>query len=185
MAKNAPSRSVAFIPASEVAVLRDLRAGRDLPALRRRILALRKSGWTLAGIGAPFEVPYSTVRAWENAANPKDPIPFLDSHPVPAPGRPPRRPGHVIRIRKVRPDVPVDERPVLNRLAQEARVLRRSTSAKHPAWKAQTELESMLALYMLRGVPVANLARYCGVSNRAIAARMERAAAKMDKESAA
>jgi hypothetical protein len=169
----APARSVAFIPDDEVERLQALRNNRDLPGLRSRILALRNAGWTLAGIGAPFQVPYSTVRAWERAATPDThPIPHDD---VPTPGRPPRRPGHVIRVRKMRPDVPPSERQRLSQLAEEARILRRTTSPTHPAWHSQRILEDLLTTYIERGVPIANLARYCNVSNRAIAARMERA----------
>jgi hypothetical protein len=171
-----PTRGVAFIPEDEVARLRALRENRDLPALRSRILALRNAGWTLAGIGAPFGVPYSTVRAWERAATPAThPVPHDD---VPTPARPPRQPGHVIRIRKVRPDVPIAERDRLRELSENARILRRTTSPNHPAWADQRVLEDLLSTYIERGVQTASLARYCGVSNRAIAARMERAAVR-------
>lgn len=175
---TAPSRSVAFIPPDEVARLHELRTQRDLPGLRARILALRDAGWTLSGIGSPLEVPYSTVRAWQNAAKADPTTPAIPHDDVPTPGRPPRRAGHVIRIRKVRPDVPRTERAELLSLAKAARVLRRTTPPSHPAWASQVELERRLDLYMRRGVPNANLARYCDVSDRAIAARMERAAGR-------
>lgn len=171
---------VAMIPKSEVELLTRLRESRDLPALRRRIAYNRRAGWTLSGIGIPLGVPFSTVRAWQTAAEADDPT-LTDPNltlpaDVPTPVRPPRQKGHTIRVKKIRPDVPPGERERLYQLSQDARVLRRSTRPTHPAWESQRELEKMLRTYVERNVPIAALARHCRVTNRAISARLERAA---------
>lgn len=171
--------TIAYIPPTEVTLLTELRLARDLPALRARVAALRAAGYTLAGIGEPFGAPLSTIRAWETAHRASESSPVsLDGPSVPTPNRPPRRAGGAVRIRTMRTDVPVHDRDRLRRLAGAARVVRRRTAADHPGRTAQRELEVALRVYLDRHVPCASLARYCGVTNRAVRARLERAAAR-------
>ena len=149
--------AVTSIPQTEVEHLTELHTNRDLPAVRRRVALLRAAGWTLSGIGTPMKVPFSTVRAWQMAAYEADSslrdFTLADlPEDVPVPTRPPRRRGHTIRVRKMRPDVPAAERDDLLRLSSEARILRRSTPRSHPAWASQTELEIRLNRYRRRGV---------------------------------
>lgn len=175
--------TVAHIPPSEVELLQELHQARDLPALRARIAALRTAGFTLAGIGVPFRRPLSTIRAWETAhhrAGVPDVAPT--GVPVPTPDRPPRAEGRAFRLGRLRPDVPQDDRDRLRRLAAAARTVRRFTAANGSARAAQAELDAALTTYVDRNVAVASLARYCGVTHRAVHARLERAAARRPSE---
>lgn len=167
---STPTRLRVELPAHEAEALRECRG--DLSALRQRVYALRKAKWPLRAIGEPLDdTARSTVRMWELAADPNGPLP--DVSPCPR--------GDSVggeRVVRLRFDVPVTEREELKRLALSARTVRGWTPKDAPTRKDADKLDRLLIKYTKRGVPVKRLATHMGVTYRAVAARLERYAAK-------
>lgn len=160
------------LPPAEVDKLTSLR-GADTKAFRARVRDLRKAGWTLASIADPFGSPRSTARAWELGAPSLDEVPAASVPTAPRVTR-----ASAPKTRRLRPDVPADELKELQHLAESARTVRGWTPKSSPARKDAEELERRLEIYVSRGVPVKRLARHMGVTYRAVAARLERRAAR-------
>jgi len=85
-----------------------------------------------------------------------------------------------VHPKRLRVDVPVDKRADLIELSQSARRVRGWTPADSPDRLAARRFERELQMYVSRGVPVARLARVCGLTTRAIAARLERVAERQE-----
>lgn len=161
------SRSVAVLPIEEQNKLRAVRESDDLPALRQRVLALRNAKWPLRAIGDPIDAPRSTVRMWEQGADPNGELPIVPECP-----RAQRERGERV-VRKTL-DVPPEERKRLRDLATKARQVRGRTPKDAPARIAADELDALIARYIQREIPVKRVAGHMGVTPRAVAARYER-----------
>lgn len=169
------SRNVIALPDEEQDKLRQIRESGDLPALRQYVLALRQAKWPLRAIGDPLNAPRSTVRMWEKAANPNAELPV-----VPECERAQRDRGE--RVARLRMDVPPDDRPRLKKLAEEAQTVRARTPDGSPARVAAAELDTMIAAYISRNVPIKRIADHMGVTPRAVTARYERYRARKENE---
>jgi hypothetical protein len=157
--------SLVQLPEDEGALLRSLRET-DRRLFLIRVRALIDAGWPLRAVGEPFNTGRSTVRAWKLAATEatnKD----LEALPsVPTRSR--------LKVVRLRPDVPEEERDHLVELAQQARSVNRWTPPTAPERRASQELNELLQLYVNRGVPIRTLADRLGVTYRAVVARLER-----------
>ena len=160
-------RQVAVLPDEEQKKLQEVRASNDLVALRQRVYALRQARWPLRAIGDPLGAPRSTVRMWEQNADPRGDVPEVPECP-----RAERDRGE--RTVRLRMDVPPADRDKLKKLAVEARQVRGRTPKDAPARRAADELDRMIESYIKRDVPVKRIATCMGVTPRAVAARYER-----------
>jgi hypothetical protein len=158
------------LPAKEVETLERLRAT-DESAFRARVRDLRDVGWTLSAIAEPFNKARSSARAWAMSADEK--TPRAKDVPTPTRSDPSFAPT---RVRKLRPDIPAEERDEFKRLAESARKIRGWTPQGSKERQDAEKFEQLLESYVERGVPVKRLARHAGVTYRAIAARLERRA---------
>lgn len=163
------TRNLPALPQEEVRRLQELRESGSLPALRARVAVLREAGWSLAAVGAPLGANRSTTRMWQLGAVAEDVETSRQANP--APRLPRRAPAPVARLF---PDVPLDERDELIRLAESARQVRGWTPQDAKTRTDKAEFERRLREYVSRGVPLKRLADHIGVTHRAIAARLER-----------
>lgn len=159
--------TVVSLPEDEGALLRRLRET-DRRRFLLRVRALVDAGWPLRAVGEPLNTGRSTVRAWKVAAdavNGRDDD-FSDLAPLPVRSR--------LKVIRLRPDVPEEERDHLIELARQARSVNRWTPADAAERQASQELNELLHRYVERGVPVRTLANRLGVTYRAVVARLER-----------
>lgn len=159
--------TVVSLPEDEGALLRRLRET-DRRRFLLRVRALVDAGWPLRAVGEPLGTGRSTVRAWKVAA---DAVQSLDDDfsglsPLPVRSR--------LKVVRLRPDVPEEERSHLVDLAAAARSVNRWTAPDAPERQASRELNELLHRYVERGVPVRTLANRLGVTYRAVVARLER-----------
>lgn len=169
------TRNRVELPKAEADALVAVRESGDLQTLRQRVYALRKAGWPLRAIGDALSgTARSTVRMWELAADPSGELPSVASCPRGATEN-----GE--RVVRLRPDVPIEEREELKRLAESARTVRGWTPKDAQARKDADALDELLVKYTKRNVPVKRLATHMGVTFRAVAARLERHEAKQHK----
>lgn len=168
------SRPTQQLPEGEAAKLVKLReAGPNaLPKLRARVAALRDAGWSLAAVGAPLNANRSTTRMWQTSAKPEDVAKIVKELGECASA--PVRRGN-LKVVRLFPDVPEEERDELVELATLARLVRGHTPEDSPARIAAQKFEAKLRFYKTRGVPVKRLAEIVGITHRAIAARINRA----------
>ncbi len=166
------TRKQEVLPPSEVAVLTQLQS-ESLPLFRARVRLLREAGWTLAQVGEPFGKNRSTVRLWQNGALDEHLDSVLERGEIPAITAK-KEPG--TREIHLYPDVPPLLRKELHDLAAKARTVRGWMTDADEARVAAHKLEQLLAEYRAVGVPYKRLAEYMGVTHRAVAARLERAA---------
>jgi hypothetical protein len=157
--------TVVTLPAEEGALLRQLRET-DRRRFLIRVRALVDSGWPLRAVGEPLDAGRSTVRSWKMSAGEADARDLEELPPVPARSR--------LKVIRLRPDVPEEERAELIELAQQARSVNRWTPQDAPERAASQELNRRLQMYVNRGVPVRTLANRLGVTYRAVVARLER-----------
>lgn len=157
--------SVVHLPDSEAALLQSLRAT-DRRRFLIRVRALIHAGWPLRAVGEPFSTGRSTVRAWKLAAGEATNQDLEALPPVPTRSR--------LKVVRLRPDVPQEEREHLLELAQQARSVNRWTPPTAPERRASQELNELLQLYVSRGVSIRTLADHLGVTYRAVVARLER-----------
>lgn len=157
--------TVVTLPEDEGALLQRLRET-DRRRFLIRVRALVDSGWPLRAVGEPLEAGRSTVRSWKMSAVEPDASDLADLPPVPPRSR--------LRVVRLRPDVPEEDREHLIELAQQARSVNRWTPQDAPERKASQELNELLQKYARRGVPVRTLANRLGVTYRAVVARLER-----------
>lgn len=157
--------SVVHLPDDEAALLRSLRAT-DRRRFLIRVRTLVSAGWPLRAVGETFETGRSTVRAWKLAAGEATQEDLETMPPIPMRSR--------LKVVRLRPTVPEEERERLVELAQQARSVNRWTPSTAPERRASQELNELLQLYVSRGVPVRTLADLLGVTYRAVVARLER-----------
>lgn len=157
--------TVVTLPEDEGALLRRLRET-DRRRFLIRVRALVDSGWPLRAVGEPLEAGRSTVRSWKMSAAEAHAADLDELPPVPARSR--------LRVVRLRPDVPEEDREHLIELAQKARSVNRWTPADAEERRASQELNELLQMYVQRGVPVRTLANRLGVTYRAVVARLER-----------
>ncbi len=157
--------AVVKLPPEEGALLRRLReTNRHLFLIRVRTLV--DTGWPLRAVGEPLGTGRSTVRAWKVAAGEATNKDLEDLPDIPTRSK--------LKVIRLRPDVPEEERPYLIELAQQARSVNRWTPQDAPERRASQELNELLRKYADRGVPVRTLADRLGVTYRAVVARLER-----------
>lgn len=171
------SRPTQQLPEGEAAKLTKLReAGPNaLPKLRARVAALRDAGWSLAAVGAPLNANRSTTRMWQLSAKPEDVTAIVKELGVCTPA--PVKRGSV-KVVRLFPDVPEDEREELCVLAEQARMVRGHTPENAPARIAARKFEKKLREYKKRGVPVKRMAEIIGITHHAVSARIDRAEAR-------
>jgi hypothetical protein len=157
--------AVVSLPPEEGELLRQLR-DTDRPHFLVRVRALVDAGWPLRAVGEPFGAGRSTVRSWKMSASDSARVDMADLPPVPARTK--------LKVVRMRPDVPEEERAHLVELSQAARNVNRWTPQDAPERKASQELNELLQRYVDRGVPVRTLANRLGVTYRAVVARLER-----------
>jgi hypothetical protein len=167
------SRPTQELPEREAQALKKLReAGPSaLPQLRAYVALLRDAGWPLSAVGKPLGANRSTTRMWQVAALPIDMELARTKYGAPS-AAPPRR--STVKVVRMYPDVPQEEREELKALAAQARLVRGHTAADAPTRQAADEFERRLREYHKRGVPLKRIAEYIGVTHRAVAARLER-----------
>lgn len=158
--------TVVTLPEDEGALLRRLRET-DRRRFLIRVRALVDAGWPLRAVGEPLDAGRSTVRSWKmSAVDPETDLDLSELPPVPTRSR--------LKVVRLRPDVPEEDRDHLVDLAQKARSVNRWTPADAEERKASQELNELLQMYVHRGVPVRTLANRLGVTYRAVVARIER-----------
>lgn len=139
--------------------------GTDIEAFYGLVSALRANKWPLRAIATPLGVSRSIVSIWESKADPEN---FPEAEELP-PAMP----------RKVKPvytgySISDEEQQSLYDLARTASLVRRFTGENAPSRQAARELETKLHYHKEQGASLAQLARACGVSRRAIAQRLEK-----------
>lgn len=159
--------TVVSLPEEEGAILKRLRET-DRRRFLLRVQALVDAGWPLRAVGEPLGTGRSTVRAWKVAAEGLDEHDedFAGCSQIPARTR--------LKVARLRPDVPEEERDQLAELALSARQVNRWTAQDAPERRASQELNEKLYMYVQRGVPVRTLANRLNVTYRAVVARLER-----------
>lgn len=157
--------AVVQLPDDEGTLLRHLRAT-DRRRFLIRVRALVDAGWPLRAVGEPFGTGRSTVRAWKVAAGEATNQDLEALPPVPTRSR--------LKVIRLRPDVPEEEREHLLELSRLARSVNRWTPPNAPEREASRQLNELLRQYVERGVPIKTLADRLQVTYRAVAARLER-----------
>lgn len=160
------TKELATLPEEVVTQLKDLREAQDYTALHDFTATLRKQGWPLRAIATPLGVSRSAVRNWEVAGTAEQ------KTDVPSP--PKTVHGSKTRKVKIPRDVPQSDRDRLRSLAETARSRTRWSNANSPEYRASEELDSLVAKYAARKVPLATIARHMGVTRRAVAQRLEK-----------
>lgn len=159
--------TVVSLPEEEGALLKRLRET-DRRRFLLRVLALVNAGWPLRAVGEPLGTGRSTVRAWKVAA---EGLTEAEGDFAGFPELPTRT---RLKVARLRPDVPEEERDRLIELALSARQVNRWTPQNAPERQASQELNEKLHMYVQRGVPVRTLANRLNVTYRAVVARLER-----------
>lgn len=169
----------ADLPEETAEQLRRLRE-QDPADFHAFLLALREKRWPYRAIGDVFGVTRAAVRAWYVQAA-ADPFNFARAEVMVdhAPDLPASTRGAGVRPKRLVPDVPESERDRIRELTEQASVVKRWTPETSPARDAARELEGLLYKYAIEGgVPVVRLAKYAGVTRRAVAQRIEKEAAR-------
>lgn len=165
----------AELPESEKIRLLALRENPDQRGLHERVVALRSDNWPLRAIGDAIGVSRMSVHVWERSVrdNPdamKRVAKITDTPPLPLTAR-----GSGVAVRKMKMDVPEHDRERLRQLQTQAKTVRRWSPENSDERIASTELDALVLKYVQkRGVPPMTVARYAGVTRRAIMARIER-----------
>lgn len=133
------------------------------------VASLRTRKWPLRAIADGLGVSRSIVSIWEKKGL-EYPDPKVE---VLAENMPDELP------QKVRPvyssyTLSDEDKETLAKLTKEASTVRRFTDRNAPARKAAAELEDLLHKHRNSGASLADLARACGVSRRAVAQRLEK-----------
>lgn len=133
------------------------------------VASLRSRRWPLRAISDGLGVSRSIVSIWEkkglDSPDPKVEV-LAEDMPAELP-------------QKIRPvyssyTLSEDDKKELFDLAREASTVRRFTDPNAPSRKAASELEGKLHAHRESGASLADLARACGVSRRAVAQRLEK-----------
>jgi hypothetical protein len=172
-------KKTAVLPEETADLLREFRST-DPAEFHAFLLALRERKWPYRAIGDVFGVTRAAVRSWCVQAA-EDPFNFsraevmMDHVPsLPATSR-----GSAAKTKRLVADVPVADQEKIADLTAQARVVKRWTPPNSPARAAALELEELLHFYASkRRVPISRLAKYAGVTRRAVAPRIEKQAAR-------
>lgn len=173
----------ADLPEDAANLLRELRA-EDRNEFHAFLLALREKRWPYRAIGDVFGVTRAAVKSWCVQAA-KDPFNYTRAEVMlqHVPALPPTTRGSLAKPRRLVADVPSDDQQRIFDLTAQARVVKRWTPENSPARDAARELEKLLHFYAKeRKVPIARLARYAGVTRRAVAQRIEKQSARMAEQ---
>jgi predicted DNA-binding protein YlxM (UPF0122 family) len=163
----------AELPAYASTYLEDLRNS-ETKYFLAYVLALRERGWPLRAIGDPFNVTRAAVQNWVQRANENEEIVAL-SNEYDAPEIPLDMRGSRLKVVRLVPDVPVEDRDRIRQLTVEASVVKRWTPENSSARAAALELEELLYYYSIKqNVSVTKLAKYAGVTRRAVQQRIEK-----------
>ena len=169
----------AVLPEETAALLREFR-DTDRSEFNALLLALKEKNWPYRAIGDVFEVTRAAVLSWYVQAA-EDPFNFARAEVMVkhVPDLPATTRGSKSRIKRLVPDVPAEDQAKIRDLTEQAKVVKRWTPENSPARAAALELEGMLYFYSSeRHVPVVRLAKYAGVTRRAVAQRIEKQAAR-------
>jgi hypothetical protein len=170
----------ADLPQDTADLLKKLREN-DIPEFHAFLLALREKRWPYRAVGDVFGVTRAAVRAWYVQAA-SDPFNFARAEVLVehAPDLPAATRGSGVRPKRLIPDVPPEDQERIRELTAQARVVKRWTPEDSPARAAAFELERLLHFYASeRRVPVVRLAKYAGVTRRAVAQRIEKQATRV------
>ena len=171
----ATRKTNAELPDIERARLLELRADPDQRKLHERVVALRRKKWPLRAIGEAIGVSRMSVHVWEAQVNENpDALARVDKIDD-VPDLPLYARGSGAVLRKVKVGIPPEDQEKLAELAQKARAVRRWSPPDSPERLASAELDTLVMKYAdRRGVTMMDIARYAGVTRRAIVARVER-----------
>lgn len=151
---------------STVRKLKELRAT-DTAAFYLMVKSLRENKWPLRAIATPLGVSRSAVADWETKASENAPLPEAEEM---------TKVAKSLRPLYQKVDIPEDSAKTMYSLAREASKVRRYTDYASPSRLAARELETLLHFYKDQGASLSDLADVCGVTRRAIAQRLEKAA---------
>lgn len=154
------------LPAHIVETLRDYREF-DRPKFDSLLLGLVNSGWSFSQIGKPFGITRSAVNQWHKRA--------VKAGLAPAVIQPLDHPPLTLKgsVRRVRPDIPKDERESLREIAELAGKNTRWSEPTSAERQASVEFEKLIKFHVLhRKVPVATFAKRSGVTSHAIRQRL-------------
>lgn len=136
------------------------------------VTALHQAGWSYTDIALPLGVTRSAISNWEKTYQQVSP-----SRRAPLPEVPPKPKDPAGEIRKIKPDVPPNEREHIRSTATLARKNTRWSNEDSPERQAANELLRLIHYHIQeRGVPVSRFADIAGVNRRAIMQRIEREA---------
>ena len=166
-------KTKASLPDNTAKTLQQLK-GSQPKQFYAHVIALRERGWPLRALGEPFNVSRVAVSNWEEKAY-GDPETVILSKGVAVPELPIDGHGSKTKAAKITPDVPKTDQERFARLAPIAAKNTRWSEPNSPERLAAEELNQLIAYYHLyRKVPAAAIARYAGVSRRAIMQRLKK-----------
>jgi hypothetical protein len=170
----------AELPEDEKSRLLALRDNPDPRELHERVVALRDANWPLRAIGDAIGVSRMSVHVWERTVrdNPdalKRVEKIRDIPHLPLTAR-----GSGVVIKKMKIDVPAHDRELLKELNDKAKTVRRWSPEDSEERVASEKLDKLVLKYRKRGVAPMTIARYAGVTRRAIMARLERIEERQD-----
>lgn len=162
-----------FIPQELIDDLTFTRDDKDRTKFLSLVRGAKEAGYTYAEIAEPLNVSRSAANQWYQQAV-KDEVAPTPTDPRPAPAKDPKG-----TPRKIKPDVPPEEREHLRLTAETARRNTRWSREDSPERQAVHHLEELIRTHIVqRKVPVAAFARHAGVTRRAIMQRLERLTAQ-------
>jgi hypothetical protein len=149
----------------------DLASSASSEQLHVLSLRLFEAGWTIRSISEAFSPPKSrsTVQYWIKMGKES----FSDvSVDVPTPSYRTHEDGYQ-RLTPVSPGIKSDVASELRELANLARYYRSGMSSTSVQAVANRQLNSLIVNLVSKNIKVAEIARACGVTHRAIARRLE------------
>jgi hypothetical protein len=139
------------------------------------IISLRNANWPYRAIGEAFGVTRAAARSWYVRAL-DDPEAVAASEKFFAPSLPLSARGSDAKVKRLKPTVAPADRDRIRSLTVRASTVRRWTPPNDPSRAAAQELESLIYHYVKNfNVSPGELAKYAGVSRRAVAQRLEKA----------
>lgn len=163
-----------MLPESEIELLNSLTSS---ITLKDRLYRLAKAGWSYDVLGKSLnpQRPKSTIHHWvtthltttsDQVMWPNNPIPKVPAKPLP--------------IRSITPKVPKQANEELKRLAPLARQFRAKTPSDSIFRTSNDRLTQLATELYTKGVPIHEIAKSTGVSDRAIYKRIEKGLRKDD-----
>lgn len=164
----------AVLPPDAAQELRNLRESSNLE-FYAAVIALREKNWPLRAIAEPFGVTRVAAKSWHTRALQDEEAVEL-SKDLNVPSLPLSARGRDVRVKKLKPGIPPADQQKIQELASEASGVRRWTPEDSPQREAARNLESLVYKYVNdNGVSPSLIAKYAGVSRRAIVQRLEKA----------